>query len=219
LPPEVGPGFAYGSGSPDLPSETGPGFTSRSGSPDLPPEVVPPDLPPEVSPLNLPPEVGPRICLHNWVPGFTSRRFPSWWICKVVLHKVTAQTHTHTQCDVSVRGLFTSGLSDLPQRVALWTRHQCFGRAQCLHLQGRGSTLICHSLRAWVNTDYRELQRGTFSHNPATADFDKMQGVISQSFRGVAHKIYRRPTNKSIFNILDLLQECPAITNTDFWLS
>ena len=61
--------------------------------------------------------------------------------------------------------------------------------------------MICHSLRARFNTEYRELKGEAFSHYPVTADFNKMQDVISQSFRGIPHKIYRGPTNKSIFNI------------------
>ena len=40
-----------------------------------------------------------------------------------------------------------------------------------------------------MNTDYRELKHGAFSHNPVIANFDKTQDVMSQSFRGVPHKI------------------------------
>ena len=182
----------------------GPGFTSRSGSPGFSSRIGSPVLPPEVGPPDFLPEVGPR---------FYFQKIP------FVVDMQGGIKVRHSPCDVSVRGLFTSGLSGLPQRATLWTRHQCFGRAQCLHLQGRESILICHSLRAWFATHYHELQRGAFSHNAATADFDKTQDVISQCLRALPQNIYRGPTNKSIFNILGLLQECPEIRNTDFWLS
>jgi hypothetical protein len=141
LPPEVGPricfqkwvpGFASGSWSRIYLRKWVPRFASGSGSPDLPPEVSPwiclqkwvPGFVSRSRPPDLPPEVSPRICLRKWVPGFTSGSgFPvlppedsprgGYARC----YKATA----HTQCDVSVQALFTSALSDLPQRVALWS--------------------------------------------------------------------------------------------------